>query len=72
VDASKLGEIADLNSSGISNLENGKLPKVKVETIRKIAQAFGVPVSAIVDDAINIEAVKALVAINSVLQKERH
>lgn len=66
----KLSEMSKLSAVTINNIENGKLPKVSLDALRKIARALDIPMSMLVDDEISVEAARTIEIIKSVLKNE--
>ncbi|WP_460279918.1 helix-turn-helix domain-containing protein [Clostridium senegalense] len=52
----KLAEKCNMSSGYISDIENGRATNPGYDKLEIIAKALGVPVSALLDDDINIEA----------------
>jgi len=65
----RLAELAELSVVTIYNLEAGKIPDVKLDTIDRIAKALQTPIGMLTDDSLTIEAIGAQIYLRSVMEQ---
>jgi transcriptional regulator with XRE-family HTH domain len=71
MDAAKLARAAKINPTGVYDILSGKSRSPKIETVNKIAQGLGVPLSAIFEDRPRDQVERDLLGILSKLPAER-